>query len=183
MMSVSMLAIKEGFARGILSNEAGVGTSALGHSRYRERTPHVAGLFGMCEVFFDTTVLCMLTAFVILISVDDISAFSTPMSLVNAAFSQSLGDASSRMLIILIFSFAYSTIICWYSYGLECVSIYFPVVELFFAPSFLLFVLISSVISSALLISVIDLILLIMSFITLSAIVKRLRRIQEISKI
>ncbi len=179
--SVSLIAIKEGFARGILSNEAGVGTSALGHSRSLGRTPHVAGLFGMCEVFFDTTLLCMLTAFVILLSVDDISAFATPMSLVTAAFTDSLGNFWGYILMILIFAFAYSTIICWYSYGSECVSLYFPVAKLIFPPVFALFLLLSAHLPSSLLISATDIILVLMSLITLSAIVKRAGRIKELS--
>ena len=101
-----MIALKEGFARGILSNEAGCGTSALAHSRAEGREPSVAGLFGMCEVFFDTTLLCMLTAIVILLSVEDISAFSTPMSLVTGAFVSTLGEISGYILLILVFMFA-----------------------------------------------------------------------------
>ncbi|MBE6532723.1 MAG: sodium:alanine symporter family protein [Ruminococcaceae bacterium] len=180
--SLSLIAIKEGFARGILSNEAGAGTSALGHSRSREREPSVAGLFGMCEVFFDTTVLCMLTAFVILLSVDDIGAFSTPMSLVNAAFVGTLGEFSGYILLALIFAFAYSTIICWYSYGEECVALYFHSLVPLFAPIFCLFILLSGYISSAFLLSATDLILVCMSIITLSAILKKSNRIVELSE-
>lgn len=181
--SLSLIAIKEGFARGILSNEAGVGTSALGHSRSQGRTPHVAGLFGMCEVFFDTTLLCMLTAFVILLSVDDISAFATPMSLVTIAFTNSLGAFSGYILLLLVFAFAYSTVICWYSYGSECTAIYFPLLAPIFSILFSLFILISGAISSPFLISVIDLILVLMSLITLSAIVKSAGRIKELSSL
>ena len=180
--SVSIIAIKEGFARGILSNEAGVGTSALGHSRSCGRSPDVAGLFGMCEVFFDTTVLCMLTAFVILLSVDDIGSFSTPMSLVTAAFTSALGEFSGYILLILIFAFAYSTIICWYSYGEECVALYFHSLGPLFAPIFCLFILLSGYISSSFLLSATDLILVCMSIITLSAILKKSDRIAELSE-
>lgn len=179
--SVSLIAIKEGFARGILSNEAGAGTSALGHSRSRARSPSVAGLFGMCEVFFDTTLLCMLTAFVILLSVDDISAYSTPMSLVNAAFIGTLGDFSGYILMILIFAFAYSTIICWCSYGEECALEYFPALSPFFIPLFALFILLSAYLPPSLLISAADIILLCMSLITLTAIIKKSDRITELS--
>ena len=181
--SVSLLAIKEGFARGILSNEAGAGTSALGHSRSRGRTPEVAGLFGMCEVFFDTSVLCTLTALVILLSAGNISDYSTPMSLVTAAFTNTLGDFSGYVLLILIFAFAYSTIICWYCYGSECTRLYFPAFKPFFTPCFFAFVLISGYISSAFLLSATDVILLCMSMITLSAILKKSNRIAELSNI
>ena len=179
--SVSLIAIKEGFARGILSNEAGAGTSALGHSRSRARSPSVAGLFGMCEVFFDTTLLCMLTAFVILLSVDDISAHSTPMSLVNAAFIGTLGDFSGYILLILIFAFAYSTIICWCSYGEECALEYFSAFSPFFIPLFALFILLSAYLPPSFLISASDVILVFMSLITLCAILKKSKRIVTLS--
>ncbi|MBQ8320893.1 MAG: sodium:alanine symporter family protein [Clostridia bacterium] len=180
--SVSFLAIKEGFARGILSNEAGAGTSALGHSRSRGRAPQVAGLFGMCEVFFDTTLLCTLTALVILLSAENISDYSTPMSLVTAAFTNTLGDFSGYVLLVLIFSFAYSTIICWYCYGSECTRLYFPALKPLFTPCFFVFVLISGYISSVFLLSATDVILLCMSMITLSAILKKSNRIAELSR-
>lgn len=180
--SVSLIAIKEGFARGILSNEAGVGTSALGHSRSAGRTPSVAGLFGMCEVFFDTTVLCTLTALVILLSVDDPSAFRTPMSLVTAAFTNALGSFSGYVLLVLIFAFAYSTIICWYFYGSECISLYFPNLAPIFPFIFAIFILLSGKFSLAFLIAATDVILVCMSLITLSAIVKKSDRIAELSE-
>ena len=180
--SVSLIAIKEGFARGILSNEAGVGTSALGHSRAAGRTPSVAGLFGMCEVFFDTTLLCTLTALVILISVDDIGAFRTPMSLVTAAFTNALGGFSGYVLLVLIFAFAYSTIICWYFYGNECISLYFPKLAPIFPFTFAIFILLSGKFSPSFLISATDVILVCMSLITLSAIVKKSNRIAELSE-
>ena len=175
------VAVKEGFARGILSNEAGVGTSALAHSRSRGRTPHIAGLFGICEVFFDTAVLCNLTALVILLSVEDTSAFLTPMSLVTTAFTSSLGEMSGYLLLILIFAFAYSTVICWYYYGTECASLYFPKFRVCFVPLFIAFVVFSAYIPSYFLLSVTDAVLLFMSVITLSAILKKSDRIAELS--
>ena len=110
------LAIKEGFSRGVMSNEAGSGTSALAHARSMDRTPHLAGLFGICEVLFDTTLLCTLTGVAILVSCPDVGAYSTPMALVFASFDSSLGGIS-RLILPIILCFAYSTIICWFYYG------------------------------------------------------------------
>ena len=177
-----LLAVKEGFARGILSNEAGAGTSALGHSRSQCREPSVAGLYGMCEVFFDTTLICTLTALVILMSVEDISAFSTPMSLVLSAFVGTLGDFSGYLLLILVFLFAYSTVICWYSYGSECIAVCFPRLKPLFTPAFLSFVVLSTKIPEGFLISATDVLLLFMSLITLSAIIKRREKIAGLTK-
>lgn len=179
---VSFLAIREGFARGILSNEAGVGTSAMAHSRSQGRSPHRAGLFAMCEVFFDSTLLCMLTGIAILVSVEDISVFKTPMALVSEAFSSSFGGVLSAVLPFLIFAFAYSTIICWYFYGRECMSVFFPKLAWAFPPAFIISMLLSGSLRSQNLLYVIDFILLLMAILTLSAIIKRSRRIAEISK-
>lgn len=178
---ISFVAIKEGFARGILSNEAGAGTSAMAHSTHQGRTPHVAGLFAMCEVFFDSIVLCMLTGFAILLSIDNISAFYTPMSLVSAAFSASLGSFSVYILFGLVFAFAYSTLICWYFYGIEYSSLYFPKIKTIYPFLFLSLVFISRRISSKTVLYVTDFLLLVMTVMTLSAIMIRSNKIAEIS--
>ena len=178
---LTFVAIKEGFARGILSNEAGAGTSAMAHSTCQERTPHIAGLFAMCEVVFDSLILCMLTGFAILLSVDNISAFSSPMSLVSAAFATSLGGFSVYILLILVFAFAYSTLICWYFYGARCSNLYFPKTRLIYPFLFLFFVIASRLFDSKTVIYITDFLLLIMTVITLSAIVKGTDKIAEIS--
>lgn len=177
---VSFIAVREGFARGILSNEAGAGTSALAHIRSRDRSAHVGGLFAMCEVVFDSSLLCMLTGISILLIVPDVSVFDTPMSLVSTAFSFSLGSFSTIILTFLILSFAYATIICWYYYGMECVRIYFPKIKSTYPLFFVISMLFSSAISSSFLIYLIDVVLLFMSMLTVSAILKRTSRISSV---
>ncbi len=179
---ISFLAVREGFARGILSNEAGVGTSAMAHSRSMGRTPHVAGLFAMCEVVFDSTLLCMLTGIAILLAVPDVSIFSTPMALVSAAFYSVLGGLSSVLLPVVILAFAYATLICWYFYGRECTSLYFPLLNKLYPVAFIFCIVISRVLKSNFLLYIIDLLLLLMSLMTLSAIIKKSSKIAEISK-
>lgn len=176
------VAIKEGFARGILSNEAGVGTSALAHSRSSGRSPFVAGLFAMSEVFFDTTLLCTLGALAILLSGVDLSSYSTPMSLVSAAFTSSLGSLAGVILLFLILAFAYSTIICWYYYGRECTALYFPFLRMPFALLFSLFLLFAHLLSEDFLLYFTDLILFSMALMTLSAILKKRETIKELSR-
>lgn len=171
---VGAIAVKEGFARGILSNEAGVGTSALGHSTAKGRDPHIAGLFGIFEVFFDTSLLCMLTGLTILLSVPNVSQYKTPMALVSGAFSASLGDFSRYVLTLLTFSFAYSTIICWYFYGERLTSIYFVFLRRIYPMLFITFLSLSHLISSQFLLYVVDFLLTLMSCLTISAIVKEM---------
>ena len=177
---VSLLMVREGFARGILSNEAGVGTSALAHSRSESHSPHTAGLFAMCEVVFDSSILCVLTGVAILTSLPDISTFSTPMALVSAAFSNALGGDFSFILSFLILSFAYSTIICWYFYGIELSRLYFPRCASCYPVLFITAILFCIQIPTNLMLCVIDIILFLMSCMTLSAIIKRSSRIQAI---
>ncbi|MBO7195705.1 MAG: alanine:cation symporter family protein [Clostridia bacterium] len=177
---MTFLMVKEGFARGILSNEAGAGTSAMAHSRSRNRSSHTAGLFAMSEVFFDSTLLCTLTGISILLSVPDLNDFKTPMALVNAAFS-GIGKGASSLLPFIILAFAYSTLICWYYYGSECVGIHFPLFKRVYPIAFLLTVIFSAFISSTLMISVIDILLLFMTLMTLSAILKQSSRLACVS--
>jgi AGCS family alanine or glycine:cation symporter len=169
---ISAVTIKEGFARGILSNEAGVGTSALAHSRAEGRSPHIAGLFGIFEVFFDTALLCTLTGLAILVSCPSPSAFATPMSLVGAAFSGTLGRGCGVVLTLLTFAFAYSTVICWYFYGRRLSTLYFKRLAKIYPPIFLAFLLLPSTIRSGFLLYVVDILMLFMSMLTISAILK-----------
>lgn len=61
-------AVSVGFRRGVFSNEAGLGTSVAAHSASSVREPVVQGMWSIFEVFFDTIVMCSLTAFVLLAS-------------------------------------------------------------------------------------------------------------------
>lgn len=118
---ISFSAFSQGFARGLLSNEAGAGTSAMAHSE-SVIEPHDAGLLGITEILFDTNLLCMLTALVILLESQDPTSAESPMSLVFSAFRRGAGQWSQIPLFISIVLFAYSTVICWYYYGVRCLS-------------------------------------------------------------
>ena len=179
---LSFLAVKEGFARGILSNEAGVGSSAMAHARSGEHDPHVGGLFAMCEVGFDSVILCSLTGLVILTSVDNPDKFSSPMSLVYAAFYGTLGKGAVYVLIPVILAFAYATIICWYFYGLEYSASYFRRLKTVFPLLFILSIFLPIILGDVAMLSVIDICLLLMSFMTLSVIIKRSNKILSLSK-
>ena len=119
--TVSYSALSQGFARGLLSNEAGAGSSAMAHSE-SGCDPTDAGLLGILEILFDTNLLCILTALVILCEVEDPSVASSSMSLVFSAFASGAGRWSILPLFACIVLFAYSTVICWYYYGIRCLS-------------------------------------------------------------
>lgn len=64
-------AVTMGFKRGVFSNEAGLGSSVMVHSASDVKEPVIQGMWGIFEVFFDTIVVCTLTAFVLLSSSTD----------------------------------------------------------------------------------------------------------------
>ena len=117
--TLASLPVREGFCRGILSNEAGAGTSSMAHSRGVHLSPSTSGLLGVMEVAFDTLLLCSLTAFAVLASHKDVPSSVSPMSLILSAVSSALGDAAALLLLFSVFVFAYATVICWYYYGRE----------------------------------------------------------------
>ena len=61
-------ALRMGVARGIFSNEAGLGSSVMAHVQSDVESPQIQGMWGMLEVFIDTIVGCTVTALVILVS-------------------------------------------------------------------------------------------------------------------
>ena len=112
-----LLSVREGFLRGLLSNEAGAGTSAYAHAKSKNPSPVAEGVLGMGEILFDTVILCMLTAFSILLSVENVALYRNGTELLSAAFSSVLCDAYRIPLLLSIFLFALATSVCWYEYG------------------------------------------------------------------
>jgi len=119
-------AIKMGFKRGIFSNEAGLGSSVMVHSASNVKEPVVQGLWGIFEVFFDTIVICTMTAIVVLSSgVIDlsngsvVSAFADmdKNTLVAQAFTNNFGSFGGMFVAVAVLLFAFSTILGWSLYG------------------------------------------------------------------
>ena len=174
-------AIKEGFARGLLSNEAGAGTSAMAQSRSDLSSSDV-GLLGVCEVFFDTSLLCMLTGFAVLFSGVDVYCMSG-MEIISSAFSSSLGGGAVTVLFLLIFFFAFSTVICWYYYGTECIYFLFKKKKSpLYVVLFLFFIFVGFLIPSDTLILISDYLLFFMSIITLFTLYKNSESIVRLSE-
>ena len=173
----------EGYARGILSNEAGAGTSTLAHAREGSASPCRVGALGMCEVLFDTVILCMLTAFSILLSIENIKEYESAAALVYDAFSSVLSGAFSLPLFLSIISFAFSTVICWYYYGERCSyfvfggrgrSAYFAL--------FLISVALGVYFNTECVVRLADILLLILSLISVSALIKNSDRVKALSE-
>lgn len=112
-------AIRWGVARGLFSNEAGLGSSPMAHAAARTNEPAREGLVAMMEPFIDTLVICTMTGLVIVVT----GAYLTkPDDVVGAAltayaFSSTLGIAGGYVVGIGLCLFAYSTMIAWSYYG------------------------------------------------------------------
>lgn len=121
-----MTAAITGASRGIFSNEAGLGTSAMAHSEAYDAKSETQGLFGIFEVFVDTIFICSITALTILcssVNIDYGSIAST--ELVSSSLAVCYGKASSIILAIMMCIFAFSSVIGWAVYGDVCVSFLF----------------------------------------------------------
>ena len=178
----SSRAIREGFARGLLSNEAGAGTSAQAQTR-QDSSGHIVGLMGMCEVFFDTTLLCTLTGVAIVAGMQDTGLFKTGTDLIISTVKSSLGVLPALLIPILIFLFAYSTVICWYFYGGE--SLYFLTGKRKSVAYKIVFLLASfsgAFIKTGNIVLFTDVILFLMTFITLLTLKKNSERIYVLSE-
>ena len=117
------LAIQYGVARGVFSNEAGLGSSPIAHAAAATSEPVREGLVAMMEPFIDTLIICTLTALVIVIS--GYWGDARPVELKGAAlsahaFSASLGNWGGMVVGVGLAFFAFSTIIAWSYYGDRC---------------------------------------------------------------
>ena len=113
--------ISAGVARGVFTNEAGLGSSPMAHASATTDHPVRQGLWGMTEVFVDTMVICTLTALVILTTGVDRSVGVDARSLVATAFA-SKSAFGGIILSLGISLFAFSTILGWAYYGELSVS-------------------------------------------------------------
>ncbi len=125
-----IIAMTNGFKRGVFSNEAGLGSSVMVHSNSSVKEPVKQGMWGIFEVFADTMVVCTMTALVVLTSgglnggvfnalTGEIAAGYTDATLVGGAFNQifSWGNIGQRFVAIAMFLFAFTTVLGWSHYG------------------------------------------------------------------
>ncbi|MGN0513771.1 MAG: alanine/glycine:cation symporter family protein [Lachnospiraceae bacterium] len=116
-------AITWGFKRGVFSNEAGLGSSVMVHSASNVKEPVTQGLWGIFEVFFDTIIVCTLTALLILttgiVDLDTGASLSgaTKLGLATEAFTNSFGTFGGVFIAIAVTLFAFSTVLGWSYYG------------------------------------------------------------------
>ena len=119
-----MLAIRYGFARGVFSNEAGLGSAPIAHAAANTDSPVKQAFWGAFEVFFDTFIICTITGLVVVSS----GAWTSGLqgtSLTIAAFGNSLGSIGEWGVTIGTVLFAFSTILGWSYYGEKSIEYLF----------------------------------------------------------
>ena len=114
-------ALRIGCARGVFTNEAGMGTAAIAHGGAEVDHPVQQGMMGIVEVFLDTIVICTLTALVILCSGVPIP-YGTDAggTLTSDAFRAVCGNWTEVFLAGSISCFAFATVLGWGLYGIRC---------------------------------------------------------------
>ena len=121
-----MMAMKQGFARGVFSNEAGLGSAPIAHAASSTEEPCEQAIWGVFEVFIDTIVICSITAFAVLLSgildvEGGLSAFTSKGAAAAAAFNTILpGTLGGKIIELSLLFFALSTILSWAYYGENC---------------------------------------------------------------
>lgn len=121
-----LLTMRSGVARGIFSNEAGLGTASIAHATADTDSPVRQGLFGIFEVFVASMVICTLTALVILCSGVEVHyGAAAGAELTIEGFIRSYGSVASLLAALVLCCFAFSTILGWGLYGLRCVEYLF----------------------------------------------------------
>ena len=117
------LSMKKGVARGIFSNEAGLGTGSIAHACADTGEPVKQGMFGIFEVFTDTILICTLTAMVILCSGVSVGyGADAGAELTISGFTATYGNWISIFTAVAMCCFAFSTIIGWGLYGTRCME-------------------------------------------------------------
>ena len=121
-----IVAMRNGFARGVFSNEAGLGSAPMAHAASSTEEPCDQALWGVFEVFVDTIVICSITALTVILSgvlnaENGVDAFGSNGAAAAAAFNTILpGNLGGTVIQIGLLLFSFSTIIGWGYYGVSC---------------------------------------------------------------
>lgn len=109
-------AIRYGVARGLFSNEAGMGSTPHAHARAAAKNPHEQGLSAMISVFIDTFIILNLTVFSVL-TTGALETGKGGIALTQAAFSTKFGAFGDIFIAVCLLFFAFSTILSWHFFG------------------------------------------------------------------
>ena len=110
------MAIRFGVARGVFSNEAGLGSAPIAHAAAKTKDPVKQGLVAMLGTFIDTIVICSITGLAIITS-GVWSSGATGAALTSAAFGEALPGVGQYIIALSLSVFAFTTILGWAFYG------------------------------------------------------------------
>ena len=113
-----------GIARGVFTHEAGMGSAPIAHAAADTDHPAKQGLWGTFEVFFDSIVMCTVTALVILSS--GVWTLPVPQGEMSALAFKTAFAGGDILVAVALALFAFATVIAWYYYGEQCVHYLFP---------------------------------------------------------
>ncbi|UWQ40641.1 sodium:alanine symporter family protein [Leisingera aquaemixtae] len=119
-------AIRFGVARGVFSNEAGLGSAPIAHAAAETKGPVNQGLIAMLGTFIDTIIVCSITGLAIIASGAWTSGESGA-ALTSLAFETSLPGVGGYLIAIALSIFAFTTILGWSYYGEKCMEFLFGV--------------------------------------------------------
>lgn len=127
------LVIVQGCKRGVFSNEAGLGSSVMVHSSSNVKEPVRQGMWGIFEVFFDTMIVCTMTALIALTSgminleTGVVNEGVSDATLISKAFGGAFGQVGEWFIAIAMLLFAFTTVLGWSQYGSKAVEYLFGV--------------------------------------------------------
>ncbi len=121
-----MIAIQMGVARGVFSNEAGLGSAPIAHASAQTDNPVRQGSIAMLGTFIDTLIVCTITALVIVLT-GAWTGGESGASLSSAAFGQGLPGFGEWVVTFGLIIFAFTTIMGWSVYGERCVEFLFGI--------------------------------------------------------
>ncbi len=121
-----LLAIQWGVARGIFSNEAGLGSAPIAHAAAETDNPVRQGTVAMLGTFIDTIIVCSITGLVIIVT-GVWNSGETGASLSRLAFESALPGAGGHVVTVGLALFAFTTLLGWSFYGEKCVEYLFGV--------------------------------------------------------
>jgi AGCS family alanine or glycine:cation symporter len=123
--------VRFGVARGVFSNEAGLGSAPIAHAASKIEDPVTQGIIASLGSFIDTLIVCSMTALVILVSglisfnVDGLMSVSQGLSgaaLTSTAYASALPGLGQYIVTFGLIFFAFSTILGWFYYGSKCLE-------------------------------------------------------------
>ncbi|HFI0092895.1 TPA: alanine/glycine:cation symporter family protein [Streptococcus suis] len=119
------MAIQSGIARGIFSNESGLGSAPIAAAAAKSDNAVEQGLISMTGTFIDTLIICTLTGLTILVTGQWSVAGLSGAPLTQAAFASVFGQPGAIALTLSLVLFAYTTILGWSYYGERCIEFLF----------------------------------------------------------